>query len=118
MVWWAFRARGAGQTARGRVWHFARKGVGLAGVQMARGARRRDPDAGFLPPDREGLGAGAPILGGSNQATTLATFARVADPRWATKGCFEVAKQGVGLASHEIRSWHGWYRHITLAMPA
>jgi len=94
------------------------KGDPLAEEPGAHRGSRRDPDAGFLPPDPEGLGTGAPILGGSNQATTLATFARVADPRWATKGCFEVAKQGVGLASHEIRSWHGWYRHITLAMPA
>jgi SRSO17 transposase len=29
-----------------------------------------------------------------------------------------VAKQEVGLADYEIRSWHGWYRHITLAMLA
>jgi SRSO17 transposase len=35
-----------------------------------------------------------------------------------TRQCFEVAKQEVGLADYEIRSWHGWYRHITLAMLA
>ena len=35
-----------------------------------------------------------------------------------TRQCFEVAKQEVGLAHYEIRSWHGWYRHITLAMLA
>ncbi len=29
-----------------------------------------------------------------------------------------MAKQEVGLADYEIRSWHGWYRHITLAMLA
>ncbi len=50
--------------------------------------------------------------------TTLATLARVAGRRWAVEECFEVAKQEVGLADYEIRSWHGWYRHITLAMLA
>ena len=51
-------------------------------------------------------------------ATTLAALARVAGRRWAIEECFEVAKQEVGLADYEIRSWHGWYRHITLAMLA
>lgn len=50
--------------------------------------------------------------------TTLATLARVAGRRWAIEECFEVAKQEVGLADYEIRSWHGWYRHVTLAMLA
>jgi SRSO17 transposase len=50
--------------------------------------------------------------------TSLATLARVAGRRWAIEECFEVAKQEVGLADYEIRSWHGWYRHVTLAMLA
>jgi SRSO17 transposase len=50
--------------------------------------------------------------------TTLATLALVAGRRWAIEECFEVAKQEVGLADYEIRSRHGWYRHITLAMLA
>ena len=50
--------------------------------------------------------------------TTLATLAQVAGRRWTIEECFEVAKQEVGLADYEIRSWHGWYRHITLAMLA
>lgn len=29
-----------------------------------------------------------------------------------------MAKQEVGLADYEIRSWHGWYRHITFSMLA
>jgi SRSO17 transposase len=52
------------------------------------------------------------------QDTTLATLARVAGMRWAVEECFEMAKQEVGLADYEVRSWHGWYRHITLAMLA
>ena len=50
--------------------------------------------------------------------TTLATLARVAGRRWAIEECFELAKQEGGLADYEIRSRHGWYRHITLAMLA
>ena len=50
--------------------------------------------------------------------TTLAALARVAGRRWAIEECFETAKQEVGLADYEIRSWHGWHRHVTLAMLA
>jgi SRSO17 transposase len=50
--------------------------------------------------------------------TTLATLAQVAGRRWTIEECFEVAKQEVGLGDHEIRSWHGWHRHVTLAMLA
>jgi SRSO17 transposase len=50
--------------------------------------------------------------------TSLTTLARVAGRRWAIEECFEIAKQEVGLADYEIRSRHGWYRHITLAMLA
>lgn len=39
-------------------------------------------------------------------------------PRWAIEECFEAAKGEVGLDQYEVRSWHGWYRHITLAMTA
>ena len=31
---------------------------------------------------------------------------------------FETAKQLVGLDQYEVRSWDGWYRHITLALLA
>lgn len=57
------------------------------------------------------------VVFGPNR-TTLATLARVAGRRWTIEECFEVAKQEVGLADYEIRSWHGWYRHITLVMLA
>jgi SRSO17 transposase len=29
---------------------------------------------------------------------------------------FEETKGEVGLAHYEVRSWHGWYRHITLSL--
>src|SRR3954451_20781862 len=48
--------------------------------------------------------------------TSLSTLAQVAGQRWRIEECFEAAKQEVGLADCEVRSWHGWYRHITLSM--
>ena len=48
--------------------------------------------------------------------TTLATVVHVAGSRWTIEQCFEEAKGEVGLDQYEIRSWTGWYRHITLAM--
>ena len=50
--------------------------------------------------------------------TDLQTMARVAGTRWAIEECFEAAKGQVGLDHYEVRSWHGWYRHMTLARVA
>ena len=36
--------------------------------------------------------------------------------RWGIECAFEESKGAVGLDHYEVRSWHGWYRHITLAM--
>jgi SRSO17 transposase len=48
--------------------------------------------------------------------TTLAEIVRVAGTRWTIESGFEAAKSEVGLDHYEVRSWTGWYRHITLAM--
>ncbi len=50
--------------------------------------------------------------------TTLARLARTAGARWAVEGAFESAKQEVGLADYEVRSWTGWHRHVTLSLLA
>jgi SRSO17 transposase len=50
------------------------------------------------------------------QDTPLAEVVRVAGTRWTIESCFEAAKGEVGLAHYEVRSWTGWYRHMTLAM--
>jgi SRSO17 transposase len=47
--------------------------------------------------------------------TTLGDLVRVAGTRWTVESCFEAAKQEVGLAQYEVRSWTGWQRHVTLA---
>ena len=50
------------------------------------------------------------------QGATLKELVRVAGSRWAIEECFEQAKQETGLNEYEVRSWTGWYRHITLSM--
>jgi SRSO17 transposase len=50
------------------------------------------------------------------QATTLEAAVRVAGSRWTIESGFEAAKGEVGLDHYEVRSWTGWYRHITLVM--
>ena len=50
--------------------------------------------------------------------TSLASLAQVAGARWSMEAAFESAKQEVGLADYEVRSWTGWYRHVTLSLLA
>lgn len=50
------------------------------------------------------------------QTTTLAEAVQTAGTRWTIESCFEAAKGEVGLDQYEVRSWTGWYRHMTLAM--
>jgi SRSO17 transposase len=50
------------------------------------------------------------------QATSLADVVRVAGTRWTIESGFAAAKSEVGLDPYEVRSWTGWYRHITLIM--
>ena len=50
--------------------------------------------------------------------TTLTRLAMTAGARWSIEGGFESAKQETGLADYEVRSWTGWYRHITLCLLA
>jgi hypothetical protein len=42
----------------------------------------------------------------------------VAGARWTIDDMFKQAKGLVGLDQYEVRSWQGWYRHITLALLA
>jgi len=54
----------------------------------------------------------------ATKSTSLEEMVRVAGSRWSIEECFEVAKGEVGLDQYEVRSWQGWYRHITLALLA
>jgi SRSO17 transposase len=50
------------------------------------------------------------------EGITLEALAKAAGSRWRVERGFEEAKGEVGLAHYEVRSWHGWYRHITLSL--
>ncbi len=50
--------------------------------------------------------------------TPLAEVARAAGTRWTIEEVFKLAKGQVGLDHYEVRSWRGWYRHVTLALLA
>jgi SRSO17 transposase len=50
--------------------------------------------------------------------TTLMAHVQVAGTRWTVEESIQVGKGEVGLDHYEVRSWTGWYRHITLAMLA
>jgi SRSO17 transposase len=50
--------------------------------------------------------------------TTLHDWIDIAGRRWAIEESFEHAKDELGLDEYEVRHYHGWYRHITLVMPA
>ena len=54
----------------------------------------------------------------STRATTLADMVAAAGQRWTIEVGFEAAKGEVGLDHYEVRQWHAWYRHITLALLA
>jgi SRSO17 transposase len=62
------------------------------------------------PEDLQGYVAFAPA------SATLEQLVRVAGSRWTIEVAFEAAKGEVGLDQYEVRSLHGWYRHITLAL--
>ncbi len=41
-----------------------------------------------------------------------------AGARWGHERCFQETKSPLGLDHYEVRTWHGWHRHITLVMAA
>jgi SRSO17 transposase len=55
-------------------------------------------------------------LCGGRPGTALGELVRAAGSRWAVEECIEAAKGEVGLDHYEVRSWVGWYRHVTLAL--
>ena len=46
----------------------------------------------------------------------METVVRVAGTRWTIAQLCEAATGDVGLDHDEVRSWTGWYRHMTLAL--
>jgi hypothetical protein len=49
---------------------------------------------------------------------TLLDMVQAIGARWTVECCFEEGKGEVGLDHYEVRTFCGWYRHITLSMLA
>ena len=47
--------------------------------------------------------------------TTDERLVEVAGTRWTVESCFKESKGEVGLDQYEVRSYNGWYKHITFA---
>jgi SRSO17 transposase len=58
------------------------------------------------------------FLAYSPKPVPLAVFVTVAGRRWGVEECFQSGKNEVGLDHYQVRLYHAWYRHITLAMLA
>ena len=78
------------------------------------------PDGGGRDParDQQRGPAEIPALscgidGQAVQAPFDHAVVQVAGRRWTVERCFEEAKGEVGLDQYEVRSWTGWYRHLT-----
>lgn len=52
------------------------------------------------------------------EGTPVATLVHVAGSRWTIEQCLEEAKGEAGLDQYEVRYWHSWHRHVTLALLA
>jgi SRSO17 transposase len=53
---------------------------------------------------------------GGPPATTIEELVSVAGRRWTIEENFELGKGDCGLDEYEVRSWDGWYRHVTLSL--
>jgi len=58
------------------------------------------------------------VLVFARTSTPLSDMVQAIGSRWTVEQCIEEAKGQVGLDEYEVRSWQGWYRHITLCMLA
>jgi SRSO17 transposase len=47
--------------------------------------------------------------------TSIEKLVQVAGTRWTVERCFAESKSEVGLDQYEVRSYSGWYKHITFA---
>jgi hypothetical protein len=73
---------------------------------------RRSLDEGAKPAEMTYVLVFAPT------GTALEEMVKAFGARWTAEQCFEEGKGEVGLDEYEVRSWHGWYRSITLSMVA
>lgn len=57
-------------------------------------------------------------LGWGPAETGVEELIAVTSARWGVEVAIRLAKQAAGMADYEVRSFHGWYRHISLAQLA
>jgi SRSO17 transposase len=103
----------AGTGSKGpRLFAWAR--IELAAPEISKWQRwlliRRSLDEGTKPAEMAYVLVFAPI------GTSLEEMVEAFGARWTVEQCFEEGKGEVGLDEYEVRSWHGWYRHVTLSM--
>ncbi|WP_258017431.1 IS701 family transposase [Streptomyces noursei] len=67
-------------------------------------------------PDPAGRARLLPGLGPAD--TPVEELVTVPGARWRVEEAIKLAKSACGLADYEVRSFHGWYRHITLTQLA
>ncbi|NRD50855.1 IS701 family transposase [Corallococcus exiguus] len=69
---------------------------------------------------RRGLADGkvAFYVAHARRNASLESMVRAAGSRWAVEEDFESAKNEVGLADYEVRTWTAWHRHMTLCLVA
>jgi SRSO17 transposase len=58
------------------------------------------------------------FLSNAPSSTPLDTLAQVGGVRYHVEHLLEEAKGRAGLGQYEVRYWHSWYRHMTLALIA
>ena len=125
LVWWGDDKKRVDQLVPAHGWERLSAGDGVQGPRWFEWAARRYQAASREGWDRwvifrRGLDGGGLqyYLASAPASTSLTTFVKAMGARWAIETCFEQAKGEVGLGDYEVRTWHGWHRHVTLAMGA
>jgi SRSO17 transposase len=111
----AWQRLSAGEGSKGPRWYdwvrIELESAGLEGWQRWL-VIRRSLVAGAQPADL------AYFVVFARTGTSLEAMVQASGARWTVEQCFEVGKGEVGLDQYEVRSWQGWYRHISLCLLA
>lgn len=108
-------------------WQKVTVGEGSQGPRTYEFARERVRDSRDEKPGkvvwllhRRNLGGSEPryYFSEAPEDTPLDKLARVTGWRWSVETEFETNKGEVGLDEYEVRSWPGWYRHVTMSLLA
>lgn len=120
-----YRADELARSLDPRRWRIRSAGHGTKGQRRYRWARTPingpDPRASYWLLVRQSLqdpGDLAYYICCGPARVSLAELIAVAGARWAIEESFQTAKGETGLDHYQVRSYTGWYRHITLAMLA